>query len=234
MHVLIVEDEMLIAETIKLYLAERGHTTSSIAISFDEAIASVKNPSIELVLIDVRLYGEKSGIDVAKHIAINYNLPFVYLTSQFDKRIIENAQSTNPQGYLTKPIQKETLWTTIEIALDNFTKQQEKESASEGKIIKINEGSQSYMIPEDSIIFINAEHVYINIHTKDKVYILRRSLSEIILELTDSKFIQCHRSYVINKEKVTGYDAGFIFIQNEKIPISRSRRKEVLEVFQTK
>ena len=229
MHVLIVEDEILIAETIKLYLAERGHTTSAIAISYEEAIVALSDPTIDMVLLDVRLYGERSGIDVAKHIDENLNLPFVYLTSQFDKRIIDNAKLTSPHGYLTKPIQKETLWTTIEIAVDNFSKG--KKEVSEEKVIKIRDGATSYLIAEDSILFVNSEHVYITIHTVDKIYTLRYGLSEIKSELTTDKFIQCHRSYIVNKSQVTRYDSSFLFIQEQKIPISRRRKKEILELF---
>lgn len=229
MHVLIVEDEILIAETIKLYLAERGHTTSKIAISYEEAVDALALPGIDLVLLDVRLSGERSGIDLAKYIGENFKLPFVYLTSQFDKRIIDNAKETSPQGYLTKPIQKETLWTTIEIAFDNFTKNTKKKATE--KLIKIRDGATSYMIAEDSILFINSEHVYITIHTVDKMYTLRYGLKEIMADLNKEKFFQCHRSYIVNTSRVTGYDSANVFIQDRKIPISRSRKKEIAGIF---
>jgi len=66
--ILIVEDEILIAETIKTYLNERGHIITEIAISYEEAIDAYQREQPDVILLDVRLYGKKSGIDVAEYL----------------------------------------------------------------------------------------------------------------------------------------------------------------------
>ncbi|MBK7010747.1 MAG: response regulator [Saprospiraceae bacterium] len=117
LKILIVEDEILIGETIKIYLRERGHIPMDIVISYEEALQAISLSLPDVVLVDIRLFGEKSGIDLAEVIQNQYDqLPIVFLTSQYDVRVSNKALELNPSGYLVKPIQKESLWTTVELA----------------------------------------------------------------------------------------------------------------------
>ena len=62
----------------------------------------------------------KNGIDIAEYINSNNRIPFVFLTSYSDKTIVDRAKKTNPAGYIVKPFNEQTLYTTLEIALTNF------------------------------------------------------------------------------------------------------------------
>lgn len=226
-NVLVVEDEILIAETIRIYLQERGHAITDIAISYQEAMESILKQTPDLVLLDIRLYGEQSGIDFAKYLLEHHkDIPFVYLTSQYDKRILENALQTNPNGYLTKPIQKESLWTTIELVYFKFSAIQ---GGNQSKKIHINDGTNSFVIKEKDINYISSEHVYINIVIENHpTIIIRQSLSSFAKRLDPNKFIQCHRSFVVNTSKLTGWDGNLLRINDIEIPLSRSKKVEVL------
>lgn len=221
--ILIVEDEILIAETIRMYLNERGHSVTEIAISYEEAVSSYETVRPDVILLDVRLYGEKSGIDFANYLTSSKSkVPFVFLTSQFDKRIVQEAMLSKPYGYLTKPIQKETLWTTVELA--------EYQAKGENNVEKlhINDGTESHIIDPKDILYISSEHVYIKIFTLDnKSLLVRKSLSQIMDELDEDYFIQCHRGYIINLQHVNSYNTNHVVIHNKEIPLSRSRKYEV-------
>lgn len=118
LNVLIVEDELLIAETIKLYLTERGHVVGGMAISYDEAIQKINETKPDVILLDIRLYGEKSGLDIAQYLHITNNkTPYIIVSSQYDTPYIERAMRAEASGYITKPISKETLWSTLELAI---------------------------------------------------------------------------------------------------------------------
>ena len=106
LNILIVEDEVLIAQMLKLHLQEKGYSVQAICISYQEAVENYQQQHPDLVLLDIRLYGQKSGIDFA-HFLLEQpkKTPFVYLTSQYDRRIFDLALQTNPYGYITKPIQ---------------------------------------------------------------------------------------------------------------------------------
>lgn len=119
-RVLIVEDEPLIAENISMYLNNHNFAVSGIAYDDEEAIAELKNNPPDAVLLDVNLESAKDGIEIAEYINNNNRIPFVFLTSYSDKTIVERAKRTNPAGYIVKPFNEQTLYTTLEIALANF------------------------------------------------------------------------------------------------------------------
>jgi len=108
--ILIVEDEVIIADTIKRYLTQNGHQVVGNAISYQEAESIYIEKKPDLVLLDIRLSGTKTGIDVAYFIQQQTDpKPFIFLSSQLDSRSLNSAKETFPAGYLSKPIQKNTL-----------------------------------------------------------------------------------------------------------------------------
>lgn len=223
--VTIVEDELLIAESIKIFIQERGHQVADICISYEEAIASLAKTPTDLFLLDIRLYGEKSGIDIASYLSEKSDIPFVFLTSQYDELILKQAISTTPFGYLTKPFRKETLWTTIETAYQLSSKNKIVE-----KNITVFDGRNNHRINTDNIICIKSDHVYIELIIKNsKSITVRGTLTDLFTELDDSVFLMPHRSFVINKSYITSWDQNNIYLEGLIVPISRSRKKDVLD-----
>lgn len=223
-RILIVEDEILIADTMERYLVRKGHQVVGKAISYEESIQLYQLHQPDLVLLDIRLNGLKSGINVAHFIQNQNNpSPFIFLTSQIDARSISNAKETFPAGYLTKPIQKESLFTTIEIAMYSHQKSRVEEPS-----INLYDGNKNYLVLLKDILFLQADHIYVKVHVAmKKCIVLRSSLKELLTQLPDNQFIQTHRSFAINIEKVNNWDNQNVSIQNEIIPVSRTRRKEV-------
>lgn len=119
-RVLIVEDEPLIAENIAMYLNNHNFSVSGMAYDDEEAINELKTNPPDAVLLDVNLESGKDGIDIAGYINENNRIPFIFLTSYSDKTILDRAKKTNPAGYIVKPFNEQTLYTTLEIAMANF------------------------------------------------------------------------------------------------------------------
>lgn len=119
-RVLIVEDEPLIAENIAMYLNNHDFTVSGIAYDDEEALNELKTNPPDAVLLDVNLESPQDGIDIAEYINNNNRVPFLFLTSYSDKTIVDRAKKTNPSGYIVKPFNEQTLYTTLEIAMTNF------------------------------------------------------------------------------------------------------------------
>lgn len=220
LNILVVEDEILIAETIKIYLEERGHQVLNIAISFDEAMKAFHLRKPDIVLLDIRLYGPKSGIDFANFLKEQKeSVPFIYITSQYDHRILEQALETNPYGYLTKPIHKETLWTSVSTAYRIY-----ETKAMPRHDIKLFDGKSYQIIDVNDIIYIEADHVYLNIILSNETTLtIRQTLKQLLSELPDEIMVQCHRSYIINRNFIKSWNSSFITLKNNKqIPISRN------------
>lgn len=113
--ILIVEDERIVAMDLQQTLCGMGYDAFAIASSADEAIklASERRPS--LVLMDIRIKGERDGIETAEILKDRFNVPLVYLTAHADEGMIERAKKTEPYGYLLKPVKPDELRSTIEI-----------------------------------------------------------------------------------------------------------------------
>ena len=108
-RVLIVEDEVLIAEDIADSLSAIDYKVAGIAYSVDKALMLLNSQHPDIVLLDIQLMGEKSGIDLAKIISDKYRIPFVFLTSFADKNTVDQAKKTMPYGYVVKPFTAATL-----------------------------------------------------------------------------------------------------------------------------
>jgi len=114
--ILIVEDQFIEANNIRLILKEAGYTVLPLASSFSQALNILRQESADLILLDILLEGEKSGIDLAK-ILKDRGLPFVYLSANSDKSTLENAKATEPYGFLVKPLRKKDVLIMLEVAL---------------------------------------------------------------------------------------------------------------------
>ncbi|MBO6879876.1 response regulator transcription factor [Winogradskyella sp.] len=121
-RVLIVEDDPIIAEDIRDMLTSVNYEAIGVAYSKEDAITAIDTDKPDLVLLDINLDGHYEGFEVAEHINKTRKLPFLYITSYSGKEIIERAKPTMPMGYIVKPFNEKELYSTIEVALYNFSK----------------------------------------------------------------------------------------------------------------
>ncbi len=127
--ILIVEDELLIANNLAKKLTNLGYEIVEIVSSGEDAIqlAGEKNP--DLVLMDIVIKGEMDGIEAAAKISKKYGIPVIYLTAYADNETLSRAKSTSPFGYILKPFKDRELQVTIEIALQKHQDDLEQKKA---------------------------------------------------------------------------------------------------------
>ena len=120
--ILIVEDEIIPANYIKKILLKYGHSVIGIATSGVEVKEYLANRDIpELILMDINIDGATDGIGVVEKIYSKFSsIAVIYLTAYHDEETLVRADKTNPIGYLVKPIQPQTLLSTISISMSNF------------------------------------------------------------------------------------------------------------------
>ena len=114
---LIVEDETLIAEELKERLSRLGFSVIAAVDTADEGIAIATREHPDLVLMDIRLRGEKDGVQAAKEIREQVDVPIVYLTAHSDRLTVERVKVTEYDGFILKPFQRHGLQMTIEVAM---------------------------------------------------------------------------------------------------------------------
>jgi DNA-binding NarL/FixJ family response regulator len=117
----IVEDEMIIGDTICLALQTLNYEYCTPARSYEKAVYMLKHEKPTIVLLDINLNAELDGIDLGHFINANYSIPIIYLTANSDKATIERCKETLPNAFLIKPFSNDELYSAIEIAMFSYS-----------------------------------------------------------------------------------------------------------------
>ncbi|MFH1025764.1 MAG: response regulator, partial [Nitrospirota bacterium] len=115
--IIVVEDERIVAHDIARQLKDMGYDVVAIVYSGEAAVDKASELHPDLVLMDIVLAGEMDGIQAAKKIKAIADIPVVYLTAYADEKIFGRAKISGPSGYVLKPVKKQQLQITIELAL---------------------------------------------------------------------------------------------------------------------
>lgn len=233
-RVLIVEDEFIIAEDISETLRDLGYVVAGNATNYQEAITAFETQKIDVVLVDINLGEEKDGIDVGTVLREKYQLPFIFITSHADKTTVDKAKQLKPNGYLVKPFDKNDLYTSIEIALSNFSNKaeaaqdkQEEEPTSEAMFIK--DGTAFIKIKFEDIWFIKSDGNYVSIKTEQKKHLIRKTLKEFGATLPANNFFQVSKSYIINLAYIDSVHSDHVLVKQQEIPIGREFKEDFIK-----
>ncbi|MBP7478024.1 MAG: response regulator transcription factor [Chitinophagales bacterium] len=226
LHILIVEDELLIAEMLKDMLIDMDYKVVGIAKNFQSGIDLLhQKKEINFAILDINLNETHTGFDMANTLR-ELSIPFVFLTSYSDKKTIQDALVYHPNAFLIKPFSKLDLYTTLEIV--------KKSKKQTSKFVIIKDGHLNVKLAVSSILWIKSENVYIEVVTNEKTYLVRTSLDKFLEELDDKCIMRIHRSYLINLNHVSAINGMYVIIRDEKIPLSRKFREEIMHIFQRK
>jgi PAS domain S-box-containing protein len=124
--ILVVEDEELIGQDIKILLEDLGYQVPYLVPSGEEAISRAGEIRADLVLMDIMLEGEIDGIEAAHKINDKYGIPVIYLTAYRNEEILKRAKQTEPYAYIVKPFEERELRTNIEIVLNRHKAEKER------------------------------------------------------------------------------------------------------------
>ncbi len=224
--VLVVEDEIIIADNICRMLSELNYEALEPAISYSEALESVTKNNPDLAILDIRLSGSKSGLDLAEKLRDDYNIPFIFLTSNSDEATIQRAKELRPASYLLKPFRKEDIYTTLEVVVNNQLKTKQEEANTAERYLFLKDGYQRVKVLLDDVIYVKSDHVYVEIYTSKKKHISRISLSEIQEKLSGD-FQRIHRSFVVNCSKIESVTSKSVTVEGVEIPLSKTYKNEL-------
>jgi two-component system, NtrC family, response regulator HydG len=169
--ILIVEDEFIVANDLRLMLQKAGYTICGIASSVVQARALIEKHSPEWILLDIILKGDYSGIDLAKELMVK-KIPFLYISANTNHRTLEAAKQTQPYGFLVKPFREKDLFVMLDIArykhqTENVRLQREAAVKADvncldsiiGSSLKTKELTEQIKIvaPSDTSVLINGE-----------------------------------------------------------------------------
>lgn len=213
--ILIVEDQVLIANHIKNILSENQYSQVDIAYKINQAIEKVESFKPDVVLLDINVEGRDTGIDWAKQHVKESKI--IFITGQSELSTLQKALEVNPVSYLTKPIRTMDLLAAIQLA-DFKTKSNQ---------IIIKDGFHEITLSNDDLLFIKSDGNYIDLFTNSKKITIRESLERFYEKLNKEQFLRIHRSVVINKDKIISKTSSSVFINDTELPISRNYKKNI-------
>ena len=211
--ILIIEDDVIIAEYISEILQDEQFKVIRIANDANTAISEMKSFLPDIILMDINLSGKNEGITLSKN--KNDNAAVIFITGQQDFALMSEAIKTKPYAYLTKPIKKVDLMASIGIVIQK----------NEDQSFQFKDGYDTVNLKYTDIRYFVADGNYSNIYTISKKYSIRQSLSTIADQLPLHTFVRAHRSFLVNKNKVERITTNTLEINNVEIPLSRTYAK---------
>lgn len=214
LNILVVEDEFLVAADIEESLISLGYKVQNTVASGPAAISEVEKNLPDLILMDIILKGEMTGIEAATVIGEKHNVPIIYLTANADFATVEKAKISLPYGYILKPFTEKELQTNIEIARFKFENDLKSriESDQFNKFFRLNEekkellmvdsdkGLEKIQLPD--VYYIEQSGENCKAHMRGENVLIRSTLDEIASHFPADKFVRVSCDHLVNIDKI--------------------------------
>ena len=227
-RVLIVEDQAITAKSIEAMIVDHGMEVLAICKSGEEALWVANENIPDIVIMDIKLQGNLSGIQTATALQEIQTIPVIYLSDYTDKVTVRKAKETHPANYLAKPFTESDLVRAIDIAITNFNAAKVIGDNDEDFLF-LKTGQQTYSkLRYNDIIFIEADRAYCRIQAIDNSHTLSISMAVVAGQLNSDRFVKIHRSYIVNIRKVSEFTGTELTAGGYKLPVSDQHRAEVM------
>ena len=245
-NILIVEDESIVALDLATALHQDGYEVIGIADHAEEAIRLFNQHAVDIVLMDIQLAGPKDGIDTVVDLMKIRQTPVIYLTAFTDNATVERVKHTYPFAFLVKPYQVSNVRIAVELALNSFALRKAAHEQSStppattgeaptkepilqmGDCVFIKYNYQFVKVRLTDILFVRADRNHISLHTSDKKFVLRLSLSQLFDRLLFDRLIRIHRSYAVNIDAIQSFTEQTVLTGKGEFPISRNYKEDFL------
>lgn len=244
LNIFIVEDESIVAKDIQNSLTKLGYNVIGIANNGKDAIEKILELKPDLLLMDIMIKGDLTGIDVSEKIKEKLNVPIIFLTAYADEGTLAKAKITEPYGYILKPFKEVDLHSTIEMAYYKHQKDSElqkerdflyslveSKEESNKDILFVKANSRLVKVLLKDIYYVEALKDYVIINTQYARYTIHSTMKEIDKKIGNTEFARVHRSYIARLDKISSIDSQNVVLENDKktIPVGGSYREELMK-----
>jgi two-component system, LytTR family, response regulator LytT len=206
----------------------------------EDAIRTAEEVKPDLVLMDIMLKGDMSGIEAAGQIREKLNIPVIYLTAYADESTLSKAKVSEPYGYIIKPFKEIDLHTSIEMAIYKHEKETDVkkerdflysivENKESKDIIFVKSNSRLVKVKTSDIYFVEALKDYVVINTANARYTIHSTMKDIEKKLPSNDFIRVHRSFIVRIDKIVAIEQPNLILEEDKklIPIGGSYKDDL-------
>ena len=233
MHIKIAicDDEPQQIEYLTALVSSFGNRNDHTCVvnSFNSAEAFLfeysEDKSFDILLLDIEM-GTMNGVDLAKTIRqTNDTVQIIFITGFPD--FIAEGYDVSALHYLMKPVSEEKLHSVLDKAAANLKKAEKR--------LCVTYDRQVDYISLGQIMYIEAQKQYVEIHTTEKCYRMKSSLSDVEYKL-DEYFFKCQRSFIVNLKYIMRINTNCVVLKNgTEVPISRGMAekigKEIIRLF---
>lgn len=238
--IVIVEDEQISNDELK-HIVSRDKRFKVVGQAYDgiSALKLIENEEPEIVFIDINIPG-KSGVELAEEIKVIFpNMIVIFLTA-YDNYAIK-AFELKVYDYILKPYDERRITESLNCALSTINSRSENDindilyklgTTKNLKRIPCENNGRIILIDVNKVFFCYSEGEKNYVKTDKEIYYTTKTLQELAEK---TNFFRCHRSYIVNLEKVKEVYSWFNGtyklivdnIENDEIPVSRLHVKEV-------
>lgn len=241
--VYIVEDESIVAKDIQNSLKKLGYNVLGISNNGKDALEKIIDTSPDVVLMDIMIKGDMTGIEVAEKIKQLHDIPVIFLTAYADETTLSKAKITEPYGYILKPFKEVDLRSTIEMAVykhqkdldiknerDKLYSLVDNKDDSNKDILFVKANSKLVKLNLKDVYYVEALKDYVVINTLQTRYTIHSTMKDIEAKLNNGDFIRAHRSFIARIDKIQQIENHTVVLEDNKkvIPIGGSYREPLL------
>lgn len=242
MHILIVEDEPILAMDLSDSLETEGYCVVGVANNGRKALELFQTQPVDLLICDIRIKGDWDGIETVRQLTAERPVPVIYLTAFNDRDTLDRAKQTYPAAFLTKPCQLPSLRTAVELAIHNATLRTapaltERDVSGREALLQINnyfyikQNYQFVRFDMNDLLYLEADNTHTKLVTATRKYILRLTLSNMLERISQPWLVRIHRSYAININSVESFNDVEVSIGQQLLPLSRSCKDDFMRRF---
>lgn len=224
MTCIIIEDELPAQKILLSFLKKLPNV--EVVETFQsclQAHAFFKSRTADVVFLDINL-PDISGIDFIKTVK---DPPAIIITTAYPDYALDSFELDTIVDYLVKPFSFERFIKAIDKAERSVSKNDTK-NTSEALFLNVDKTMHKVVV--DDIIYIESDRNYITVVTKNKKLSYIESLKNWKEKLIDAKFVQIHKSYIINTELVDKISGNEVYLSGNRLPIGRTYKQELLKV----
>ncbi|MDR2914945.1 MAG: response regulator transcription factor [Tannerella sp.] len=218
----ITDDEPIARKGLKSYVEKVNFLT--LTGECEDAMqlnTLLKTMQPDLLFLDIQM-PRMSGLELLSTVT---NPPKIIITSAYEQYALKGYEF-DVIDYLLKPITFERFTKAVNKAYDIIRK--EYETNGEAYIfVKSNKLLKKILIKD--ILFIESLENYVIIHTTESKEIVYTTLKHLFHSLPTDKFLQVHRSYIIQMQHVSSIDGNQLVVRNHKIPVARNLREKTFK-----
>jgi two-component system response regulator LytT len=243
LKIFIVEDESIVAKDIQHSLTKLGYEVVGIANNGKDAIEKIDSLRPDLVLMDIMIKGNLTGIDVSEKVKQTLNIPVIFLTAYADEGTLARAKITEPYGYILKPFKEIDLHSTIEMAVykhqkdaallkeRDFLYSMVEQDKKDTGVLFVKSANRIVKVLLKDIYFVEALKDYVVINTEFGRYTVHCTMKEMDEKLGTKDFARVHRSFIARLDKIESIDSSNLFLEKEKrtIPVGNNYRESLLK-----